>query len=79
MVLVYEWSTSIPYVHGVIFQFTSLKYGLDYRFQGRHGVSWRLKSLPSNTDNGTVLFSKIVHDNPSKFRHNGLLRGESIG
>ena len=48
MVLVYERSPSIPYAHGVIFQFTSLKCGLGYRFQWRHGASWRLKPLPSN-------------------------------
>ena len=28
---------------------------------------------------GLFCFQKFVHDNPPKFRHNGLLRGESIG
>ena len=78
MVLVNERSRSIPYVHWVIIQFTSLKYGLGYRFQWRHGTSWRLKSLPSNHRQPDC-FQKFVHDNPPKFRHNGLLRGESFG
>ena len=74
MVLVYERSRSIPYVRGVIFQFTSLKYGLGYR-----GVmASQIITLKSPTT-GLFCFQKFVHDNPPKFRHNSLLRGESIG
>ena len=39
----------------------------------RHGVSNHYSQI---TDNQTI---KFVHDNLPKFRHNGLLRGESIG
>ena len=79
MVLVYERSRSIPYVHGAIFQFTSLKYGLCYRFQWSWGVmASQIITLKSSTT-GLFCFQKFVHDNPPKFRHNGLLRGESIG
>ena len=79
MVLLYERSRSILYVHGVIFQFTSLKYGLGYRFQLHHGaMASQIITLKSPTT-GLVCFQNFVHDNPTKFRHNGLLRGESIG
>ena len=78
MVLVYEQSRSIPYVHGVIFQFTSLKYGLGYKIKWRHGASWRLKSFPQ-IETGLFCFQKFVHDKPQKCRHNGLLRWESFG
>ena len=80
MVLVYERSRSILYVRGVIFQFTYLRYGLGYRFQWRHGASWRLKSLPSNhRQPGCFVLKSLSMITPLKFRHNGLLRGESIG
>ena len=39
---------------------------------GRHGVSNNYHWQP-------FFFQKFVHDNPPKFRHHGLLRGESIG
>ena len=66
---------------GLIFQFTSLKYGLGYIIQWRHEASWRLKSLPSNhRQPGCFGFTSLsmITPPPPKFRHNGLLRGESI-
>ena len=60
MVLVYERSRSIPYVHGAIFQFTSLKYGLCYRFQWSWGVmASQIITLKSSTT-GLFCFQKFV-------------------
>ena len=55
-------------VHGVIFQFASLKYGLGYRFQWRHGASWRLKSLPwTHRQPGCFVFKSLSMITPQSF------------
>ena len=83
MVLVYERSRSIPYVHGVNISIYILEIWTRlYNSVTSWGVmASQIITLKSPTT-GLFCFHKFVHNNPPtptpKFRHNGLLRGESI-